>query len=54
MDSQITATPKLYIGIDIHKRSWKVHYSTGLFSGKSFTQSPDPKVLRDYVTKQCG
>jgi len=24
MNTQITAVPKLYIGIDIHKRSWKV------------------------------
>ena len=25
MNTQITATPKLFIGIDIHKRSWKLH-----------------------------
>ena len=51
METQQTACPKLYIGIDIHKRSWKVHCSTDLFSGKSFTMPPDPKVLKDYVTK---
>ncbi len=51
MITQITATPKLYIGIDIHKRSWKVHCSTDLFSGKSFSQPPNPEVLRDYVSK---
>ena len=51
MHTQITATPKLYIGIDIHKRSWKIHCSTDLFSGKSFTQPPKPELLREYVAK---
>lgn len=49
MDTQITATPKLYIGIDIHKRSWKIHCSTDLFSGKSFSMPPKPEQLRTYV-----
>jgi transposase len=51
MESQITAQPKLYIGIDIHKRSWKVHCATDLFAGKSFSMSPDPQQLRTYVSK---
>ena len=51
MNTQITATPKLYIGIDIHKRSWKVHCATDLFAGKSFSMSPDPQQLRTYVSK---
>ena len=51
MESQITALPKLYIGIDIHKRSWKVHCATDLFSGKSFSMAPDPEQLRQYVSK---
>ncbi|MGB5170961.1 MAG: IS110 family transposase, partial [Eudoraea sp.] len=46
-----TALPKLYIGIDIHKRSWKVHCSTDLFSGKSFSMPPDPEQLLNYVRK---
>ncbi|MDV7141033.1 IS110 family transposase, partial [Maribacter sp. TH_r10] len=51
MVTQITAVPKLYIGIDIHKRSWKVHCATDLFSGKSFSMNPDPEQLKDYVDK---
>ena len=51
MNTQITALPKLYVGIDIHKRSWKVHCTTDLFSGKSFSMSPDPKQLLKYVSK---
>jgi len=49
MNTQITALPKLYIGIDIHKRSWKIHCSTDLFSGKSISMEPEPEVLRKYV-----
>lgn len=51
MNTQITAQPKLYIGIDIHKRSWKIHCSTELFSGKSFSMNPEPEQLRFYVEK---
>ena len=52
MDIQLTAElPKLYIGIDIHKRSWKVHCSTDLFSGKSFSMPPEPELLQKYVIK---
>lgn len=51
MNTQITAVPKLFIGIDIHKRSWKVHCSTELFSGKSFSMRPNAAQLRMYVDK---
>ena len=51
MNTQNTALPKLYIGIDIHKRSWKVHCATDLFMGKSFSMKPDPIQLKDYVSK---
>jgi len=51
MNTQIIATPKLYIGIDIHKRSWKVHCATDLFSGKSFSMPTDPNKLLAFVSK---
>lgn len=51
MHTPQSARPKLYIGIDIHKRSWKVHCSTDLFSGKSFSMKPDPEQLKAYVEK---
>ncbi|HLW08679.1 MAG TPA: hypothetical protein VKY45_14070, partial [Marinilabiliaceae bacterium] len=51
MKTKPTAQPKLYIGIDIHKRSWKVYCATDLFAGKSFAMPPNPEVLRDYVIK---
>lgn len=51
METQQTAEPKLYIGIDIHKRSWKIHCATDLTSGKTFSMPPQADLLRDYVAK---
>lgn len=51
METQQTAGPKLFIGIDIHKRSWKIHCATDLCSGKTFSMLPRPELLRDYVSK---
>ncbi|MFD0932108.1 hypothetical protein ACFQ0R_05775 [Psychroflexus salinarum] len=51
MKTELSAELKLYIGIDIHKRSWKVHCSTDLFSGKSFSMEPSPDQLYEYVIK---
>lgn len=51
MKTEPTAYPKLFIGIDIHKRSWKIHCSTDLFSGKSFTMPPKAELLKEYVLK---
>ena len=33
---KITAVPKLFIGMDIHKKSCRVHLRTGLFDHKDF------------------
>lgn len=43
--------PKLYIGIDVHKKSWTYHYQTDLFDGKTITQPADPNILIDWVNK---
>jgi transposase len=49
MLSQITAMPKLYLGMDIHKKSWSVHFRTDLFDHRGFTMPPEPAQLADYV-----
>ncbi|NMH88058.1 IS110 family RNA-guided transposase, partial [Flavivirga algicola] len=36
---------------DIHKRSWKVHCATDLFTGKTFAMPPKPELLKDYVDR---
>tara|TARA_B100000949_G_scaffold173344_1_gene153897 strand:+ start:238 stop:1293 length:1056 start_codon:yes stop_codon:yes gene_type:complete len=51
MELEHTACPKLYIGIDIHKSSWKIHCATDLSCGKTFSMGPDPDKLRDYVSR---
>lgn len=49
MSTQITATPKLYIGLDIHKKGWTVYFRTDLFDHRGFTMPPQPGRLLQYV-----
>ena len=50
MYTQITAMPKLYIGLDIHKKSWSVHLATDICDHRSFTMPPQPQKLEQYVS----
>jgi transposase len=49
--TQTTATPKLFIGMDVHKKSWTAHFKTDLFDNKTITLPPDTEVLINYVEK---
>ena len=49
--SQTTATPKLFIGMDVHKKSWTVHFKTDLFDNKTVTMPAEPTTLISYVEK---
>jgi transposase len=52
MKTQTTASlPKLYIGIDVHKKSWTFHHATDLFNGSTVTQPASPSTLVDWVDK---
>lgn len=51
MNTKDTTQAKLYIGLDIHKRSWKIHTATDLFDGNSFTCKPQAEELKKYVDK---
>ena len=48
---QTTAVPKLFIGMDVHKKSWTVHFKTDLFDNKTVTMPTEPAVLINYVEK---
>ena len=39
----------IYVGIDVHKRSWTVSIHAEDFEYKTFTQPPNPKVLVKYL-----
>jgi len=54
MQSQTITVPKLFIGMDIHKKSWSVHLRTDLFDHKGFSMPPDASKLVDYVTNHFG
>ena len=51
MNTQITAIPKLFIGMDVHKKSWTVHFKTDMFDNKTVTLPSDPGALISYVEK---
>lgn len=42
---------QIYIGIDVHKRSWCVSILTEETEHRTFTQPPDPKILWNYVNR---
>jgi transposase len=46
---QTLAKPKLYIGIDVHKKTWSAHYKTDICDHKTITMPPEPQLMADYV-----
>ena len=50
MNTQTTALPKLFIGIDIHKKQWTVHLRTDICEHRGFTMPPSPDALFQYVS----
>jgi transposase len=51
MATQLTANPKLYIGMDFHKKSWSVHLRTDISDHKTLTIPSRCEVLCEYVDK---
>ena len=51
MVTQPTVVPKLFIGMDIHKKSWSIHLRTDISDHKSFTTPPDSEILYRYVSE---
>lgn len=41
----------IYVGLDVHHKSWKVHIYSDEFELKSFSQEPDVNSLSDYLYK---
>ncbi|MGA2408601.1 MAG: hypothetical protein ABSF81_17895 [Bacteroidales bacterium] len=41
----------LYIGLDVHKKSWSVTILVEGMEHKTFTQPPDPLALYTYLQK---
>ena len=49
MATQPTVIPKLYIGMDIHKKSWSVHLRTDISDHKTLTIPSSTEILYHYV-----
>jgi len=41
----------IYVGFDVHLKSWKVTIMTEKLTHKTFSQSPSPEVLHHYLVK---
>lgn len=41
----------IYVGFDVHLKSWKVTIMTEKLTHKTFSQSPQPKLLHQYLEK---
>ena len=41
----------IYVGLDVHKKSWSVTILTDEIEHKTFTQPPSPEVLSSYLNK---
>lgn len=50
-ETQTKTEPKISIGIDFHKKTWRVHFRSDLFSGNPFSMEPDPEALYKKVSK---
>ena len=51
MKEKDTAESKLFIGLDVHKKSWRVQIATDLFQGKGFSMNACANDLLKYVEK---
>lgn len=41
----------IYVGFDVHLKSWKVTIMTEKLIHKTFSQDPDPKILHSYLVR---
>lgn len=52
MSKQVTtSSPKLFIGLDIHKKTWKFHFTTDIVIGSGHSFPPCTKTIEKYVAK---
>lgn len=52
MSTKVTASPaKLFIGLDIHKKTWKFHFATDIVIGAGHSFPPCPNTIYNYVVK---
>lgn len=40
-----------YLGIDVHKKSWKVTVLGEQYEHKTMSQNPDPEILANYMKR---
>lgn len=51
MKTQNKTDSKLWIGIDFHKKTWRVHCRTDEFSCNPFSMEPNPDLLKEKIDR---
>jgi hypothetical protein len=56
MQAQVTkrldfSGKKIFIGLDVHRKSWSVTIIVEGIEHKTFNQPPEPQVLADYLNR---
>jgi transposase len=51
MQTQNELTPQLFIGIDVHKKSWSISMRTDIAEHKTYSAAPRADKLFEYVSK---
>lgn len=41
----------IFVGIDVHKKNWKVNIRTDKIDHKTFTMDPEPSILSEYLRR---
>lgn len=49
LQTQTRTKPKLWIGIDFHKKTWRIHCRTKEFSGNPFSMELNPNLLKEKI-----
>ena len=52
MKTQTNIINKLWIGIDFHNKTWRIHFRSDSFSGNPFNMIPDADALRRKVVSE--
>ena len=51
VNDNLFAGQSIYVGIDYHKKSWKVTILGEQYEHKTMSQNPSPEILANYLKK---
>ena len=51
VNDNLFAGQSIYVGIDYHKKSWKVTILGDQYEHKTMSQNPNPEILANYLKR---